>query len=63
MWFLQKQGGLRKIMFAGWGPVKLQQEIVSLDGMRRSIPDHGSRKLPVINALYGAIPMDKEIDP
>jgi hypothetical protein len=28
MWFLeQKQGGLRKIMFAGWGPVKLQQEI------------------------------------
>jgi hypothetical protein len=30
--------------------------------MRRSIPDHGSRKLPVINALDGAITIDKEID-
>jgi hypothetical protein len=30
--------------------------------MRRSIPDHGWPKLPVINALYGAITVDKEID-
>src|SRR6516164_5388238 len=30
--------------------------------MRRSIPDHGSRKLPVINALDGAITINKEID-
>ena len=33
-----------------------------IDGMSRSIPDHGGAKLPVINALYGAITVDKEID-
>jgi len=30
--------------------------------MRRSTPDQDGVKLPVIDALYGAITMDKEID-
>jgi hypothetical protein len=34
----------------------------AIDGMRRSIPDHGCVKLPVISALKGAITNNKEID-
>ena len=35
----------------------------ALDGMRRSSPITDRVKLAVINALNGAISMDKEIDP
>ena len=38
------------------------QSLLGIDGMRRSTPITDGVKLPVINALYGAITVNKEID-